>query len=170
MTDFRPLKFRWTGDAMKPSVPAAAAAMYETGKTYWLELWVPASSASRGHYFASIREAWDNLPETLADRFPSPEHLRKYCLIRAGWRDERTITAASQAEARRVAAFIRPLDDFAVVVVREATIVVYTAKSQSAKAMGRAGFQKSKEDVLGTISEMIGVERRALEANAGRAA
>ena len=170
MAEIRPLKFRWTGEAMRPVVPAAAAGMYEQGKSYWLEPWEPASSASRGHYFASIKETWDNLPETMSERFPSPEHLRKYCLIRAGYRDERTITAATKAEAQRVAAFIRPLDDFAVVVVREATVVVWTAKSQSARAMGRAAFQRSKDDVLNTMSEMIGVERRALEQNAGRAA
>lgn len=170
MTEIRPLKFRWDGAAMKPTVPNVAADMYEAGRTYWLEPWEPASSASRNHYFASIKEAWDNMPETMSDRFPTPEHLRKYCLIRAGYRDERTITAGSKAEAQRVAAFIRPMDDFAVVAVREATVVVWTAKSQSARAMGRKVFQESKDAVLGTMSEMIGVERRALVQNAGRAA
>ena len=169
MNAIRPLKFRWDGKAMKPTVPAAADGMYEVGRSYWLEPWVPASSASRSHYFASIKEAWNNLPEHLSDRFPSPEHLRKYALIRSGYHDERTIVAGSKAEARRIAAFIRPMDEFAVVTVHEATIVVHTAKSQSARAMGKADFQKSKSDVLDLLAPMIGVERPALEQNAGTA-
>jgi len=170
MTEFRPLKFRWDGAAMKPIVPAAAADLYETGKSYWLEPWEPASSASRSHYFASIKEAWDNLPEHMTDRFPSPEHLRKYALIRANYCDERTIVAGSKAEAQRIAAFMRPMDEFAVVTVHEATIVVRTAKSQSARAMGKADFQASKSAVLDLLAPMIGVARPALEQNAGRAA
>ena len=91
-------------------------------------------------------------------------------LIRAGYRDERTIVAASMAEAQRIASFVRPLDEYAVVQVHEATVSVYTAKSQSARAMGKAAFQQSKRDVLDALSEMIGVERKALDANAGKAA
>ena len=78
--------------------------------------------------------------------------------------------AANKAEAQRIASFVRPLDEFAVVTVREATVAVYTAKSQSARAMGRATFQKSKTDVLDALSEMIGVTTPQLQENAGRAA
>ena len=77
---------------------------------------------------------------------------------------------ASKAEAVRVASFIRPLDTYAVIVPREATVVVMTAKSQSYKAMGRVEFQRSKEAVLDKLAAMIGVERRTLDANAGKAA
>ena len=170
MTAPRPLKYRWNGEAMVPLVPRVAQEMYEEGRTYWLEPWEPASQASRGHYFASLKEGWDNLPEHLAERFPTPEHLRKFLLIRAGYHDERTIVAASKAQAQRIAGFVRPMDEFAVVTVREATVGVYTAKSQSARAMGRKAFQKSKSDVLDALSDLIGVERRTLDENAGRAA
>lgn len=116
------------------------------------------SYASHGHYFALLHQAWLNLPEAYAERFPSEDHLRKWCLIKAGWRDERTTACASRAEAERVAAFIKPIDDYAIVVAREATVIVWTAKSQSMRAMGKEAFQKSKDDVLRVLSELIGAD------------
>ncbi|MDO1560383.1 hypothetical protein Q0812_13190 [Brevundimonas sp. 2R-24] len=62
------------------------------------------SQASHRHYFASVAEAWLNLPENLAERFATSEHLRKYALIQTGHRDERTMVCSSKAEAQRLAA------------------------------------------------------------------
>jgi hypothetical protein len=103
-----------------------------------------------------------NLPEQLADRFATSEHLRKWALIKAGYRDERTIVCASKSEAQRIAAFFKPMDDFAVVVSREATVISWTAKSQSVKAMGNKVFQESKTKVLDVLSEMIGSDAATL--------
>jgi ABC-type nickel/cobalt efflux system permease component RcnA len=50
------------------------------------------------------------------------------------------------------------MDDFAVVTVSEAVVTVYTAKSQSMRAMGKKAFAESKEAVLRILSEMLGVE------------
>jgi hypothetical protein len=116
------------------------------------------SAASHGHFFALLHQAWINLPEEYAERFPSEEHLRKWCLIKSGHRDERTTVCGSKAEAERVAAFIRPIDDYAIVVAREATVTVWTAKSQSMRAMGKDAFQQSKDDVLRVLSELIGTD------------
>ena len=125
---------------------------------------------SHRFYFASVNEAWKNLPEDMAERYPTSDHLRKWALIKAGYRDERSIVASSKAEALRIAAFIRPMDEYAVVVVREAVVRVYTAKSQSTRAMGKAEFGASKEKVLDILSAMIGTSRDALVANAGQSA
>ena len=95
------------------------------------------------------------MPERYGDAIPSVEHMRKWALIRTGYRDERSIVCASKAEAKRVAAFVKPMDDFAIVVVNEATVAVYTAKSQSQKAMGGKEFQKSKEAVLEYCQSML---------------
>jgi hypothetical protein len=126
--------------------------------------------ASHNQYFAAVTEAWKNLPEEYADQFPSVDHLRKWCLIKAGYRDERTIACSSKAEAQRIAAFIKPMDSFAVVVVREATVAVYTAKSQSMKAQGKKDFQESKAAVLEILAGMIGTSSETLKNNAGQAA
>ena len=110
------------------------------------------------------------MPEYLAERFATAEHLRKHALIRAGFRDERTIVASSKAEAQRIAAFVRPFDEYAIVVAKEATVIVYTAKSQSLRAMGRKEFAESKNAVLDEIAAMAGVEADDLRRNAGTAA
>jgi hypothetical protein len=116
------------------------------------------SEVSHKHEFAWLREAWMSLPDDLAERFPTAEHLRKWALIRAGYSDSHTITCASKAEALRVAAFIRPIDEFAIVVTNEATVTRFTAKSQSRKAMGAADFQRSKTLIMEVIARMLGVE------------
>lgn len=151
---------------MRPLNPRAADRQYVVGATYFLDHREDRSAASHRQYFAAINEAWQNLPEDYAERFPSPEALRKYALVKSGFRDERTLVASSRAEATRLAAFIRPMDEFAVVVVAEATVTVMTAKSQSMRAMGKAEFQRSKDAVLDVIAGMIGVSPRTLSAEA----
>lgn len=128
------------------------------------------SHASHGHFFASVQEAFNNLPEDIAGDFGDAEHLRKWCLIKAGYRDERTLACSSKAEALRLASFIRPMDGFAVVLVREATVTVYTARSQSLRAMGKDEFQKSKDSVFDVLAKLIGVDVAELSANAGQSA
>lgn len=167
-----PLPFVWDGEAMRP-LPAfakAAAQRFRPGEVVALAPAELRSSPSHRHYFACVREAWVNLPEDLAGRFASDEALRKYALIKAGYRDERSIVCASKAEARRIAAFIRPIDDFAVVIVEGAVIVQFTAKSQSAGAMSKSEFQASKEAVLGLLAEMIGVDLTTLDQATHRSA
>src|SRR5262245_22191474 len=126
-----PMAFSWDGEAMVPRQPKLADKFYVVGELYRLVVHEERSQAAHGGYFARVCEAHTNLPEQLVERFPTSEHLRKYALIRAGYRDERTIVASSKAEAQRLAAFIRPMDGFAVVLVDGATVTVYTARSQS---------------------------------------
>lgn len=116
------------------------------------------SQASHAHFFSLVTQAWQNLHEDYAERFPTADHLRRWALIKSGWRDERTVVCATKAEAERIAAFIRPIDDYAIVVAREATVTVWTAKSQSLRAMGKADFQRSKDDTLRVLSELIGAD------------
>ena len=128
------------------------------------------SDASHGHYFAAIADAWRNLPDRLLEEFPTSEHLRKKLLVKAGYADERSIVRASKAEAQRVAAFVKPMDEYAVVIVREAVVRVYTAQSQSMRAMGKKAFQDSKQAVLDAIDDLLGVERGETAKNAREAA
>lgn len=147
---------------VRPSFQRQADAMFCIGETYTMVPVEDRSAASHRHFFASVNEAWANLPEGLAAEYPTAEHLRKAALIRAGYRDERSIVCASRAEALRVAAFVRPLDAYALVVVSEAVVRVYTAQSQSVRAMGKDAFQKSKDDVLTALAGMIGVTTQEL--------
>jgi hypothetical protein len=156
-----PVLFQWDGEVMVPKARFAKACdeAYTVGETYRMVVQEQRSLVSHNHYFATLQDIWESLPEEFGDRIPSAEHLRKFALIRTGFRDERSIVCASKAEAQRLAAFIKPMDDFALVVVNEATVTVYTAKSQSMKAMGKADFQRSKDAVLDYCQGLI--ERRA---------
>ena len=157
-----PIAFRWDGESMIPLHPKLADKHYVIGEAYRLEHREERSSATHAHYFAVIAEAHANLPDDLAERFATPEHLRKFALIRCGYRDERTITCSSKAEAQRLAGFIKPMDEFAVVVPIGAAVTVYTAKSQSMRAMGKQEFAASKEAVLTYLAQMIGTTPEAL--------
>ncbi len=159
------IAWKWDGDAMIPlrRFAKAANAYFVVGEDYLLEEVNERSGPAHRHYFAAVRECWQNLPEGMEDRYPNPEALRKFALIKAGYRDERSIVCASKAEAARVAAFVRPLDGLAIVVVSEAVVTVYTAKSQSMKAMGGKVFAESKEAVLRVLAAMIEVTPEALK-------
>ncbi len=148
--DFRVMSNFWAARADKEFV---------VGETYKMVEHHDRSINSHRHFFAVIAEAWSNLPDHLLETYPTSEHLRKKALVWKGYRDERTIVAGSPAEAQRLAAFVKPMDDFAVVTVKDAVVRVWTAKSQSTKAMGAKDFQQSKSDVLDFIDDLLGVER-----------
>jgi hypothetical protein len=125
------------------------------------------SEKSHRQYFAAIREGFLNLPHHLDQQFASPEALRKHCLIKAGFYDKRSILCSSKAEAQRVAAFLKPMDEYAIVTVEAALVTVYTAQSQSFRAMGKEKFQASKQAVLDIIAAMIGTPVETLRENIG---
>ena len=70
-------RFTWNNGMMVPANPQAVAKAFVEGRRYWLEEVSERSWISHQHQFAFVNQAWDNLPEALADTFPTPEHLRK---------------------------------------------------------------------------------------------
>jgi hypothetical protein len=152
-----PIAFSWDGEALRPLSSYWSKKADENlvvGERYLASLDHERSAASHRHYFAAIAEAYMNLPEAIATRFANPEQLRKFSLMMTGHRDERSIVCSSKAEANRLAAFIRPMDATAIVSVAEGTVVVWTAKSQSYRAMGKRAFAQSKDDVLSYLAEL----------------
>jgi hypothetical protein len=146
---------------MIPARPRDAEKAFVAGRRYWLDEVSERSWISHEHQFAWIAEAWNNLPEALADLYPTPEHLRKAALIATGWRREVIIDAGSRAAALRVAAYARGEDAFAHVVARGLTVVVRKARSQrmhGADRMDKTEFQQSKDAIMGWIAQLIGVK------------
>jgi hypothetical protein len=154
-----PILCEWSGEAFVPQARFAKLCDREfvIGEVYPLVEEHGRSQRSHNHFFAAVSEAWQNLPPPYDAMLPTAEHARKYALIKAGYCDQQSHVCGSKAEAQRLRALIAPLDDFAVIDVKDAVVTVYRAKSQSTKAMGREAFQKSKDDVLGVLTEMIGV-------------
>lgn len=170
MTGPHALLFDWDGDHMIPRSPTAADRQYVVGECYRLAVHEERSRKSHDHYFACVHDAWLNLPDSLAERHPTDEHLRKWALIKAGYRDERVIVCASAAEALKMVAFAEAMDDYTIVIRSHDVVTVFTAKSQSLKAMGKKDFHESKNAVLDILSDMVGVTSKELQENAGRAA
>jgi hypothetical protein len=167
-----PVLFQWNGESMTPLARFSRIAdgKFVVGQTYKMEAVDIRSLPSLNHYFAELHEIWLNLPEDAAKKFPTADHMRKFALIRTGWRKERSITLRDAGEAARVAAFATPSDEFSIVLVHESTVTIYEAKSQSFKEMGKPDFQKSKSDVLNYLSKWIGASREQISSNAGSSA
>ena len=121
------------------------------------------SAKSHDHFFAIVNEAWKSLPEELADDFPSPEHLRKYALIKAGFCNKTSITCANNSEALALAGTVRGLDRYAIVSIDGKTVTIWTADSQRKDAMGRKLFQEAKEKAIDVISALLGTDATTLK-------
>ena len=170
MSPLYPITFEWNGEVMVPLNKRLANKQYVVGEYYRLEAREERSTVSHDHFFACVQETWKNLPEDMAEHYPTPDHLRKRALIKCGYRNERSIVCASAEEARKVAAFIQPFDDMAYIVIRDNVVTVYTAESQSLQSQDKERFQASKNAVLDLLSTMIGVSVETLKSNAGQAA
>lgn len=125
------------------------------------------SDASHRHEFAWLRSAWESLPEAMAGEpfAASPEHLRKYALIQCGYCDVREVAVGDDDDAKRVRAFIGPLvDRYALIGGSGPVVRIYTARSQSRKAMGAKEFQESKTRIMDYIAGLLGVTAGELAA------
>lgn len=168
MTTGGPIEAIWNGEHFAPISPywvRRADKQFARGEVLRLIDEPERSNRSHNHFFASVQNAFDSLPPLWAERFNSPDALRKYCLIKAGFCFSDSITCPSHADALRVAAFVRGADEFALVDVKKSVVTRYTAKSQSYKAMGRDEFKASKEGVLRVLAETLEVTTSELKAS-----
>jgi hypothetical protein len=117
---------------------------------------------SHSHFFAALHEAWNNLNEADAKRFPTEEHLRHWALIQCGFCNEKTLPCEKPSLAKSVAALIRTSDPYAVIIVKADVVKVLTAKSQSLAAMGAEEFKESKEKILDLVATMARTTRKEL--------
>ena len=160
--------------ATKAMVPIAryvntAARQYHEGEEYPLVMLETRSRASHNQYFAAVNDGFDNLPEKIAARWPTSEHLRKWLLIETGWFQESEIDCASPKHATQTAVLVRSFDEYARISVHGAKVIIRRAKSQSVNAMGKQAFEASKKDVLDLLESFIGIKSGSLRKEAGRA-
>jgi hypothetical protein len=164
----KPLPFRWTGDSFEPMPRFAKECdrVFVVGEVYTLTEVADRNMGAHRAYFASINEAWKNLPDQWGDYFRSPDHLRKWLLIQAGYCDQATFSFATPGEAQRFAAFYRkPTEssEFRVIDVVDNSITVYTAMSQQVlrkgKGMDAATFKASARAVTEKLDLMLGTPR-----------
>lgn len=158
----QPIPFLWTGEAFQPTNRHWSRKCDErfiVGETYTLDEIHVRSSATHAHYFATLHEIWQSLPEHLAEQFPTDEHLRKYALIRTGFHTMTQHVCKSATEAERLAKAIKPYDTYQVVTMKDAVVTVYHAVSQDYRSMDKRTFAESKEKVLDWCYAQVGAER-----------
>lgn len=167
-----PILFAWAGDAMVPvsRFKKEADARFVVGERYRMDVIEERSVKAHAAYFATVSDAWRNLPEDQSDRFPSPDHLRRFALIKTGFANSREIVCATNNEAVRLAALVKSLDSYSLAAVSDRAVQIWTAESQSYRAMGKERFMASQAAVREFCASLIGVAPDDLEREAGRAA
>ena len=159
-----PLLAQWDGEAFVVARRHAKDCdkALVVGERYMLTVEEQRSDAAHRSFFASVTEAWRNLPEDQAERFPTADALRRYALIKAGFCDRRDIVCANNNEAMRLAGMVKALDAYSITTVSERVVSVWTAESQSKKSMGKQRFNESQNAVRDFCAAMIGVSSDAL--------
>jgi len=152
---------RWNGATFVPLRPELCERQFYPDQRVLLEAHHERSYQRHKAYFASLADAWQSLA---SDRWPTPEHLRKFALIRTGWRDERIFPCDSPEQAERMAVWLKPFDQFAVIATEGTLVRAWTARSQSYKAMGRDEFNRSMDDVLDYVAGLLGIPKDVLAA------
>jgi hypothetical protein len=150
-----------------PRFDNLAKRQFVDGEEYVLAPIEERSMASHNQYFAALKGYFDNLPESISARWPTPQHFRRWLLIEAGWFDEKEFEMVSSEYAHALGAFVRTADEYARILIRGKKVIVQKAKSQSRAAMGKEAFQQSKRDVLDLAESMVGTPVRTMMREAG---
>lgn len=172
MTD-APFPLLWRDGAFWPATPYQAtrcAEHFEIGGKYALIEYQPRNMPRHAALFAQLDEVWEQLPEGMADDFPTQDHLRAFALIKTGWHDRTSYILKDADEALKLAGDLRRRSQFSLVVVSGATVDFYEPKSQAVRAMKDPEFVKSMNDVLDYAANLVGIDRNTLKENAGQAA
>lgn len=163
-----PCCFLWDGRAMIPldRFRALANRQYHAGTEYVLIDHKGRSEESHRHYFACIRKGWESLPGKYDGKFPSPEALRKRCLVWEGYADQTDHVCEDDEAAAKMITLIRKLDPYAVMTRSGNVLTIWVAQSQDHASMGHEEFQVSKTKVLERIANMCGITLKQLTDNA----
>jgi hypothetical protein len=146
---------------------------YEIGADVALEEIVQRSGASHRHFFATIKEAWNNLAEEHTEDFPTAEHLRARAMIESGYCTITDEIFDSHEDAQKAGRWIRKRSPYAVIKINGNVMRVFDAESlamHGPNAMRKERFEQCKRDVLDWIAPLARTTRSDVEKNAGRSA
>jgi hypothetical protein len=173
--------------ALEPRYAKVARRQYHDREAYPLVILEARSRASHNQFFSAVASGFSNLPENLEvikerlgiktippDGWIDEDHLRKWCLCETNHCDVDEFDFDSPKDAVTFARYCRKKDNengtYTTILVRGSHVVVKTPHSQSAAAMSKEPFERSKRDVLDLIEAMTGLKRGTLNKEAGRAA
>lgn len=133
------------------------------------------STQHHKRYFAALRDAFNNLPEKIAARWPTVEHFRHWLLIETNWKDEKEIHCEDETYAKRLATFVRSESPYARIRIltnpttgKKTIVMIERAMSQDYGAMDKETFKQSSDAVLDLAAHLIQVPRGTLLKEAGR--
>jgi predicted nucleotidyltransferase len=154
------LEYEWTGEGFTPTQRhrKTADGYFVVGQRYALTEVHERSSRSHAHFFASMKEAYDNLPENIASQFKNAEHFRARGLIECGFCDEHSFVCASPADAIKAVSLVTKGQPYAAVSIVDNAAVVRIAHSQSYKAMNKAEFENTHQQVLEWAWHLVGLK------------
>lgn len=152
----KPVIFVWDGDVMVPlpRFRKRCDELYAVHEEYPLVVLENRNMASHNHYFAALSEGHENLAEEFAGKYPTPEHLRAWALVEAGFYDEREYEMDTPQDAKRLALMLRTKEPLARLTIKGSTVVERVPKSQSTAAMKKQEFEESKNAVLAIVAAM----------------
>lgn len=166
MSNLFPLVYIGAGkfEATSKYHAARLGELYGQGEVITVEEVQERSLKSHAQFFAELNEMWKSLPESISENFANIDHMRKWALIKSGYRTETHLGGfKTNSEAVAVAAFIGKLDGFCICEVRDKTITVYQAESQSMKSMKKERFEQSKRDVLAEVAKLLHADPSQIE-------
>ena len=164
MTD-RAITATWNGErfVLPPISRMKCKETLQPNEAVVLEVKRPRHLAMHRRFMAMVADYHSNLPEHLADApfAASPDHLRKYALIRCGFADTTTHTAKSEAEALRVEETFQSMrgDTFALVYRQGLIVCRSVALSQAFAAMNQKSFKQSSEHIEEFLATLVGGKR-----------
>lgn len=174
--------WEWDGEGLKPLPQYAREAdrRFVIGERYLMDEFEERSWQSHKHYFACIKKAFENLPELLPENMRAvgnPDDLRKHALIMTGWHVAKQIPMPTEALAQSVMKGMSRgfKDEYSILTITPpdepggAWIVTqFWARTQTNRGplrMDHKTFQKSKDDVLNWLADLIGVPLEELTRN-----
>ncbi len=121
----------------------------------------PRSVEQIRRYFAMLKIAWTNWPETHAQQFASADEMRAWLQMKAGAREvgaQIPLSGMSKERAMLLAeAAIRGAGSFAWPVIHGDVLVIFRPKSISFAKMAHADFCRLSDDVQAVIADETGI-------------
>lgn len=160
------IRLRYEGEGEFSAIAIATRELLDrkliVGESYRIDIYNERSSAFHNKYFATIAEAWQHLPDPWDAILPSPTHLRKYALIKAGWCTVATYPLRSDADAIIAVSTAKMEDEYCLAVASGSVLTIYRAKSQRWTAQYAVEFYETAVRVFDVIGGIIGVDPLSL--------
>jgi hypothetical protein len=159
----------WNGEVLRPSAPddKTRLAKLRLNAPLKFSFSEKRSLQHLNMFFAAIRQAHDNWPESHSFQPDSPEHLRAWLLCKAGYRDTLVHEVKDGADpvwlADTIETSMRILKGHSFVVHDHNRVIVITPKSIAFAKLKQSEFNEISQDVSDVLHAEIGISLNDLK-------